>query len=203
MPERFEKSGALGCLIGLALVLGCVTLDASAQQIYRWVDDKGTAHYSNSPPPPGVTAEVIGIKAESGEPSADTKECYTIRCQGERMDKRIAARQAEEARLAAERAAAEPPEPRGLEFRKYIMIERGMSEGEVLTIAGAPDFGGDQGVAYAAPSTVQVGPYLRAPARVAWAVATWTYMPTVADPFITTINFVGGRVSEIQRVRKF
>ena len=100
MPERFEKSGALGCLIGLALVLGCVTLDASAQQIYRWVDDKGTAHYSNSPPPPGVTAEVIGIKAESGEPSADTKECYTIRCQGERMDKRIAARQAEEAKLA-------------------------------------------------------------------------------------------------------
>jgi hypothetical protein len=203
VPERFEKSGALGCLIGLALVLGCVTLDASAQQIYRWVDAKGTAHYSNSPPPPGVTAEVIGIKAESGEPSADTKECYTIRCQGERMEKRIAARQAEEARLAAERAAAEPPEPRGLEFRKYIMIERGMSEGEVLTIAGAPDFGGDQGVAYAAPSTVQVGPYLRAPARVAWAVATWTYMPTVADPFITTINFVGGRVSEIQRVRKF
>jgi len=203
VPELLEKSRRLGCLIGLALVLGGATLDASAQQIYRWVDAKGTAHYSNSPPPPGVTAEVVGIKAEAGEPSPDTKECYTIRCQGERMEKRIAARQAEEAKLAAERAASEPPEPRGLEFRKYIMIERGMSEGEVLTIAGAPDFGGDQGIAYAAPSTVQVGPYLRGPARVAWAVATWTYMPTVADPFITTINFVGGRVSEIQRVRKF
>jgi Domain of unknown function (DUF4124) len=203
VPELPEKYRGLGCLIGLALALGCATLDASAQQIYRWVDAKGTAHYSNSPPPPGVTAEVIGIKAEAGEPSPDTKECYTIRCQGERMDKRIAARQAEEAKLAAERAASEPPEPRGLEFRKYIMIERGMSEGEVLTIAGAPDFGGDQGIAYAAPSTVQVGPYLRGPARVAWAVATWTYMPTVADPFTTTINFVGGRVSEIQRVRKF
>lgn len=203
MLELAGKSRQLGWLIGLTLGLGVAALDVSAQQIYRWVDAKGTAHYSNSPPPPGVTAEVIAIKAESGEPSADTKECYTIRCQGERMEKRIAARQAEEARLAAERAAAAPPEPRGLEFRKYIMIDRGMSEGEVLTIAGAPDFGGDQGVAFAAPSTVQVGPYLRAPARVAWAVATWTYMPTVADPFTTTITFIGGRVSEIQRVRKF
>jgi hypothetical protein len=203
VPELLGQSRRLGCLIGLAAVLAFSPLDACAQQIYRWVDAKGTPHYSNSPPPPGVTAEVIAIKAEAGEPSLDTKECYTIRCQGERMEKRIAARQAEEARLAAERAAAEPPEPRGLEFRKYIMIERGMSEGEVLTIAGTPDFGGDQGVAFAAPSTVQVGPYLRAPARVAWAVATWTYMPTVADPFTTTITFVGGRVSEIQRVRKF
>lgn len=194
------------CLLWLALGLAGATLDAPAQQIYRWVDAKGTPHYSNAPPPPGVTAEVIAIKAEADEPSADTKECYTIRCQGERMEKRIAARRTEEARLAAERAAAappDPPEPRGLEFRKYIMLERGMSEGEVLTIAGAPDFGGDQGIAYAAPSTVQVGPYLRAPARVAWAVATWTYMPTVADPFTTTVTFVGGRVSEIQRVRKF
>ncbi|MCG6952764.1 MAG: DUF4124 domain-containing protein [Betaproteobacteria bacterium] len=193
----------MGCLIGLALCLACASLDASAQQVYRWIDAKGTPHYSNSPPPPGVTAEVIAIRAATGEPSPDTKECYTIRCQGERMEKRIAARQAEDERLAAERAAAAPPEPRGLEFRRYIMIERGMSEGEVLTIAGTPDFGGDQGIAYAAPSTVQVGRYLRAPARVAWAVATWTYMPTVADPFTTTITFVGGRVSEIQRVRKF
>jgi len=203
VAELPGKSRRLGCLIGLAVGLGVCALDVSAQQIYRWVDTKGTPHYSNAPPPPGVTAEVIAIKGGAGEPSPDTKECYTIRCQGERLDKRIAARQAEDARLAAEREAAAPPEPRGLEFRKYIMIERGMSEGEVLTVAGAPDFGGDQGIAYAAPSTVQVGPYLRAPARVAWAVATWTYMPTVADPFTTTVTFIGGRVSEIQRVRKF
>ena len=203
MAERPGKSRTLGFLIGIAVGLAVCALDVSAQQIYRWIDARGTPHYSNSPPPPGVTAEVIAIKGEAGAPSADTKECYTIRCQGERMEKRIAARQAEEARLAAEREAAAPPEPRGLEFRKYIMIERGMSEGEVLTVAGQPDFGGDQGIAYAAPSTVQVGRYLRAPARVAWAVATWTYMPTVADPFTTTITFIGGRVSEVQRVRKF
>ncbi len=208
-PMEFEVSDRSGkpnpplVALSAALILVCATLEAAAQQVYRWVDEKGTPHYSNSPPPPGVTAEVVGIKAETGEPSPDTKECYTIRCQGERMEKRIAARQAEEARLAAERAAAEPPQPRGLEFRKYISIQRGMTEGEVFGIAGPPDFGGDQGLAYAAPSTVQIGSYLRGPARVAWSVATWTYMPTVADPFTTTITFVGGRVSDVERVRKF
>jgi len=190
-------------LLGVALCLALATIDVAAQQVYRWVDAAGTTHFSNSPPPPGVTAERIAIQAQPGEPSPDTQECYTIRCQGERMEKRIAARQAEDARLAAERAAAEPPEPRGLEFRKYISIQRGMTEGEVLGYAGPPDFGADQGIAYAAPSTVQVGPYLRGPARVGWSVATWTYLPTVADPFTTTITFVGGRVSDIERVRKF
>jgi len=186
----------------MALAACLAAADASAQ-VYRWVDEKGTTHFSNSPPPPGVTAELISIQAKEGEPSPDTKECYTIRCQGERMEKRIAAREAEDAKLAAERAASEPPPPRGLEFRKYISIQRGMTEGEVLGYAGQPDFGADQGIAYAAPSTVQVGPYLRGPARVGWAVATWTYLPTLADPFTTTITFVGGRVSNIERVRKF
>ncbi|MDX1375716.1 MAG: DUF4124 domain-containing protein [Burkholderiales bacterium] len=203
MSDRPAKSTSLPCLLGVALGLALAATGAWAQQVYRWVDDKGTPHYSNAPPPAGVTAEVIAIKAEPGEPSPDTKECYTIRCQGERMEKRIAARQAEDARLAAERAAAQPPEPRGLEFRKYISLQRGMTEGEVFGYAGPPDFGAHQGIAYAAPSTVQVGPNLRSAARVGWSLSTWTYLPTVADPFTTTITFVGGRVSEIERVRKF
>ena len=203
VPDRPRKAKPLLSLLGLALALSLVAFDSVAQQVYRWVDEKGTPHYSNTPPPPGVNAEVIAVKAEAGEPSPDTKECYTIRCQGERMEKRIAARQAEDARLAAERAAAEPPEPRGLEFRKYISIQRGMTEGEVLGYAGPPDFGAHQGVAYAAPSTVQVGPDLRVAARVGWSLSTWTYLPTTADPFTTTITFVGGRVSDIERIRKF
>jgi len=203
VSDRPGKSNPPVYLLGLALGLLLVAFELSAQQVYRWVDEKGTPHYSNSAPPAGVTAEVIAIKAEPGEPSPDTKECYTIRCQGERMEKRIAARQAEDARLAAERAAAEPPEPRGLEFRKYISIQRGMTEGEVLGYAGPPDFGAHQGVAYAAPSTVQIGRDLSGAARVGWSLSTWTYLPTSADPFTTTITFVGGRVSDIERIRKF
>ena len=36
-----------------------------------------------------------------------------------------------------------------------------------------------------------------------WSIRTYTYMPTVADPFTTTISIVSGRVSGLERVRKF
>ena len=40
-------------------------------------------------------------------------------------------------------------------------------------------------------------------AREGLVMKTYTYLPTPADPFITTITLVGGRVSEIERIRKF
>jgi hypothetical protein len=157
-----------------------LALPVSAQ-VYRWVDEKGTVHYSNSTPPPEVKATVIDPDAKAGPPSPESWECYTVRCQGERLEQRLARREELEARLAAERAAAAPKLPRGLEFRRYISIQRGMSEGELVTIAGSPDL-------------------LFWDAR---SMKTYTYLPTVADPFTTTITLIRGRVSEIDRVRKF
>ncbi len=60
-------------------------------------------------------------------------------------------------RIAAERAAAAPKPARGLEFRKYISIQRGITEGELLGIADEPDLKADQGIAISAPATVQAG----------------------------------------------
>jgi hypothetical protein len=97
-----------------------------------------------------------------------------------RMEERLARREAAEARASAERTALTPPPPRGLEFRKYVSIQRGMSEGEMLTIAGPPDL------------------LFRD-----FSYHTYTYLPIVGDPFITTITVVSGRVREIERVRKF
>lgn len=149
-------------------------------QVYRWTDEKGTVHYSNSAPPAGVKAVTVDIEAKPGAPSPDTQDCYTVRCQGERMEQRIAAREASEARASAERRARTPPQPRGLDFRKYVSIQRGMTLGEMTGIAGAPD------VVYRERDFM-----------------TYTYLPTVPDPFTTTITLVRGRVSEIERVRKF
>jgi hypothetical protein len=56
-----------------------------------------------------------------------------------------------------------------------------MSEGELLTVAGAPDF----------------------TASDVFADRRYTYLPTPANPFITTISVIGGRVNAIERVRKF
>jgi len=69
-----------------------VVAPASAQ-VYRWVDDKGTVHYSNTTPPPGVKARVIDVEAKTGPPSPESLECNTVRCQGERMEQRLARRE--------------------------------------------------------------------------------------------------------------
>jgi len=157
----------------------CISFAASAQ-VYRWVDEKGRVTYSNEAPPPGVKAITLDIDAQPGPPSADTIECYTALCQGERMEQRIARREALDAQASAGRVALSPPPVRGLEFRKYISIRPGMTEGELLGIAGEPD--------------------LRSRDR---SLRTYTYMPTPADPFTTTILLVRGRVHEIERERKF
>ena len=165
-------------LLALALAFAAGTAGA---QIYRWVDAKGTIHYSNGTPPPGVKAVVVDPSAKEATAAPESGECYTIRCQGERMEERQRRREELESRLAAERQAAAPKPPRGLDFRKYVSLQRGMSEGELLVIAGEPDFLSRPGI----------------------GLRTWTYLPTVADPFTTTITVIGGRISEIERVRKF
>ena len=47
-------------------------------------------------------------------PVAESAECYTVRCQGERLEQRLARREQVEARLSAERTAATPRTPKGL-----------------------------------------------------------------------------------------
>ena len=185
----------------LSAVLMFTAVSAQAQ-IYRWVDQNGRVQYSNVQPPKGVQATIVDPDAKAGPDAPASTECYTARCQGERMEERQRRRDAEDARLNTERAAA-APRVRGLDFRDYLRIRRGMSEGELLSIAGEPDLKTDQGGAFAAPSTIQVDRNLSVAAVQGMRTVTWTYLPTPADPFITTITVIGGRVSELDRARKF
>jgi hypothetical protein len=162
------------------LVLLALCAGAADAQVYRWVDKNGTVNYSNESPGEGVAASRVPIDAKPGAPSPDTKDCYTVRCQGERMEERIAQREKSEAAAARERAALAPPQPRGLEFRKYISIRRGMSMGELITIAGRPD------VVYSE-----------------WSGTIWTYLPVTGEPWTTTITLISGRVHDLDRQRKF
>src|SRR5262245_692724 len=124
-----------------ALLIAALVLFSApaAAQIYRWVDQNGVVHYSNVKPPKNVAATVIDESSREAGPAPESAECYTIRCQGERMERRLLLQEESEARIRAERAALQPKANRGLEFRKYISIQRGMSEGELLGIAGEPD----------------------------------------------------------------
>ncbi len=190
----------------MRFLLLCALLAASAPaaaQIYRWTDSQGRVNFSNTAPPPGVQGTVVDANAKEGPPSPESTECYTIRCQGERLEERERKREAENAKAMAERAAVEPKRARGLEFRKYISITRGMSEGEVLGIAGEPDLKADQGIAITAPMTVQINKNFSTAARAGLVMKTYTYLPIPGDPYTTTITLVGGRVSEMERIRKF
>ncbi|HZO04738.1 MAG TPA: DUF4124 domain-containing protein [Burkholderiales bacterium] len=169
----------LRALLLISLLAAATTASA---QIYRWVDEKGTVHYSNSAPPNGVKAKVVDPGAKAGPPSPESADCYTLRCQGERLEQRLARREELELRDANERAAAAPPRARGLEFRKYISLQRGMSEGEFITIAGAPDLLTHEGV---------------------HGGRSYIYLPTLSDPFTTTVVIGAGRIRGIERVRKF
>jgi hypothetical protein len=77
--------------LSLALLLLVISALAHAQ-VYRWVDSKGTVHYSNAAPPAGVKAATIDIEAKPGAPARDTAESYTVRCQGARLEQRLARR---------------------------------------------------------------------------------------------------------------
>jgi hypothetical protein len=164
-----------------AAILLLLVSSAVDAQVYRWVDSKGTVNYSNEKPPVEVKAATVNIDAKPGAASPETQDCYTVRCQGERLEQRLARREEQEARDFAQRAAAAPKPPRGLDFRKYIWIQRGMTEGEMLGIAGEADLA----------------------VRDGWSIRTYTYFPTVADPFTTIVSVNRGRVTEIERIRKF
>jgi hypothetical protein len=43
---------------------------------------------------------------------------------------------------------------------------------------------------------------VRSPGRELLVLKTYTYLPTAADPYVTTVTLLGGRVTEIRRDRK-
>ena len=72
---------------------------------------------------------------------------------------------------------------RGMEFDVFIRLQNGMSEGELLLRAGKPD-----------SESVE---NLRSD-----IVKTYYYLPTTANPWITTITLRGGRIINIDRIKK-
>jgi hypothetical protein len=148
----------------LLFILSTTALGAQAQ-VYQWVDPRGQVQYSNAAPPEGIQFRLVGALARGGLVSGPG---YPLPIENAPMER-------------AEAPHPAPlPEPRGLDFRKYVALYRGMSEGELLGIAGEPDFHSSDR-----------------------SFSTYTYMPTRIDPYTTTISLVRGRVSEIERVRRF
>jgi hypothetical protein len=57
--------------IALAPLLFLVAFTAPAQQMYRWVDEKGTTHFSEYPPPEGNAAKIEVKPTGTEKPRVD------------------------------------------------------------------------------------------------------------------------------------
>jgi hypothetical protein len=189
----------------LGFVLCVVLSGTAAAQVYKWVDKNGVTHYAEVAPH-GVPAAEIDIRPPLGVVTDDVTKCHGIRCQGEEPD---AMKQAETPKL-----AEVPNQVRGLAFDIFIQIQRGMTEAEVLIRAGKPDLEETEGTAEnsaaSASTSNSVNPKTDAVTRntniikntITEVVKTYYYLPTISDPFTTVITFRGGRVADIQRIRK-
>ena len=64
----------------IALMLGLAAAAVAAQQIYRWTDEKGRVHVTDTPPPPGAkSVQSKGAPgAAPGEPQAAGNEPYAL-----------------------------------------------------------------------------------------------------------------------------
>lgn len=147
----------------------------SGSEVFRSVDENGTPSFSQTPPS-GRASKPVDLKPLSG--SIDSAKPASV-----------------PAAPPAMRVAPPPPPspgterapqqagPRGLPFETYILIRRGMSEGELLGRAGPPDHRGNE---------VNRG----------LVQESWYYLPTATDPFTTIIQMRGGRVVDTERIRK-
>lgn len=164
-------------------VLGVIVVFAAsagyAAQTYRWVDEKGVTNYGEKPPESSravpVDTEpqgVVGTGSEAGRRvEADRRE------RAERRPVQIVP-----VPVPSSYARAAPV--RGMTFDTFIRLERGMTEGELLIRAGAPD-------------------HQSLDAAEDYLVRTFYYFPTIADPFTTIVRLRGGRIFNLQRIRRF
>lgn len=177
MTRAFRRLPIVGLLLLVAAAPACL-----GQTTYKWTDERGVVHYGEKAPA-NVRATPVDTQPYGVE-TGDPRPCATIKCQGERAEaerERVEARKAREA--AATRASPEPPPVRGLEFEIYLRLKAGMSEGELLQRAGRPDF-------ESVESTRPV-------------VKSFYWYPTTANPFTTIVTLRGGRIAQLERIKKF
>lgn len=200
--------------IALSALLALAATAAAAQPSYKWKDAQGRTHYGDVPPP-GVNAEVV-VEDQAFPRNPDA--CATIRCQLDRLQqsKRLE-NEAEAADPRRQQQAAAPSggpgmSGRGLPFNVYINLRRGMTEGEVLARAGAPDFQSGDAID---EQSITLGELNRnegpragrgfSSVRILRSnlIKTYTYLPSPGEPFTTVITFRGGVVDDMQRIRRF
>lgn len=75
----------MSTVIAKCLLICLIPLSFPAlAQVHKWVDEKGRVHYADQPPPARQSERLAIPTGAAAFPPADP-DCYTIRCQYERM----------------------------------------------------------------------------------------------------------------------
>ena len=158
----------------ITLIILSLAGGVSAADTYRWVDEKGVVNYGEKPP------ANRSAKPVSTQPSGviETGGAPAQKPEPEKL------REAPRVATAPEVLPPPPPSPRGMEFDTYIRLQRGMTEGELILRAGRPDYESVDRYDYA-------------------VIKTLYYFPTLANPYTTVVTLRGGRIHELDRIKKF
>jgi len=163
-------------LIGLLLV--CAAGASPAAEVYRWVDEKGVVNYGEKPPANRPSQPVNtdpGGTIESGSVFGQKAGPAGGRTAGGAQNSQAAAV-----------PSVLPPPPaavRGMDFDTYIRLQGGMTEGELLLRAGRPD--------HESVDSIRRD-----------IVKTFYYFPTSANPYTTVVTLRGGRIFNLERIKK-
>jgi hypothetical protein len=155
------------------LILLALSGGGIAAELYKWVDEKGVTNYGEKPP------------ANRGAKPVDTNTGGIIesgKLYGKKPEADRSLQSGADSAKPRIASAPPPPEIRGMGFDVYSRLERGMTEGELLQRAGKPDHVSLDGF------EIQ---------------KTFYYFPTSGNPYTTAVTLRGGRISEIERIKKF
>lgn len=159
-------------LIALGIAV-LVSNPLPAAQTYKWVDERGVTNYGEKPP---ANRPAKAVEMQPGG----------IIESGSLQQKKDEAQLLQRAQAPAVLQPAPAPGPapvRGMDFDTFIRLQTGMSEGELIQRAGKPDFESVENFRHN-------------------VVKSLYYYPTTSNPYITTVTLNGGRITNIERVKK-
>jgi hypothetical protein len=146
-----------------------------AADTFKWVDEKGVTNYGEKPP-----------QNRSAQP-VNTNPSAIIEGGGQFSQKAESERRRSEEAQRAQPGPAPMPgsaSVRGMDFDVFIRLQAGMTEGELLLRAGRPDHEGMENFRND-------------------IVKSYYYFPTVANPYTTVVTLRGGRIANLERIKKF
>lgn len=162
----------------LGLLLSVAAGACLAGETYKWVDEGGVTNYGEKPPanrPARPVNTQPGGTIETGSQPGEKTEAEKRRVTEEQQKPQMPVTPAPQPSLAW---------ARGMDFDVYIRLQRGMTEGELLLRAGRPDHESLENLRHD-------------------IVKTYYYFPTVSNPFTTVVTLRGGRIQDLDRIRKF